>query len=115
MRFNLDEPLIPIDWARHGLVPTDTITTLESDWKVAKVDEWCAVNALHSAATGLRNATGLPAAAPIAYVLTVAASKAPDDARVRRALVAYETAASRYEGVRVHLTDLRNQATIPAT
>ncbi|HWB35195.1 MAG TPA: hypothetical protein VHA75_04130, partial [Rugosimonospora sp.] len=59
-------------------------------------------------------ALGLPAEAPIQYVLTEGARKARTQGRVRRALTAYEQAATVYEGVRVHLTDLRNQATIPA-
>ncbi|RFS84134.1 hypothetical protein D0T12_18420 [Actinomadura spongiicola] len=115
MHFDLDESLIPFDQALHGLVPLDTIAALEREWKATKVDEWCAVSALRHAATGLRRATGRPDAAPIEFVLTDAAQKAPGDARVRRALAAYEQAATVYEGVRSHLADLRNRATIPAT
>lgn len=115
MRFDLDEPLIPDDHARHGLVDLATIAALEEEWKAAKVDEWCTVAALRQAAAGLRSATGRPDAAPIEFVLTDAEHKATDSNRVRRALTAYHQAATLYEGVRVHLADLRNRATTPDT
>lgn len=115
MRFNLDEPLIPDGHCLPGLVPAATIARLESEWKAAKVDEWCAVGALTAAADQLRAATNSPTGAPIGYVLAISPRLASHDTRTRRALAAYETAASRYEGVRVHLTDLRNRATIPAS
>lgn len=113
MRFDLDEQIIPDVHARHGLVPLTVIAPLEERWKVAKVDEWCAVAGLNSAATRLRAALTLPAEAPIQFVLTEAERKRSTDTRVRRALAAYEQAATVHEGVRVRLADLRNRATIP--
>ncbi|MFG2245505.1 hypothetical protein [Spirillospora sp. NPDC048823] len=113
MRFDLDEPLIPDDHALHGLVDPATMAALEQEWKAAKVDQWCAVAALRQAAAALRSATGRPNAAPIEFVLTDAEHKATDSNRVRRALTAYHQAATLYEGVRVHLADLRNRATAP--
>ncbi|URN01234.1 hypothetical protein LUW76_46925 [Actinomadura madurae] len=115
MRFNLDEPLIPDDHALHGLVDVATMAALEAEWKAAKVDEWCAVAGLRRAAAGLRSATGRPKAAPIEFVLTNAEHKAAHSKRVRRALTAYQQAATRCEGVRVHLADLRNRAAAPYT
>lgn len=113
MRFNLDEPLIPDGHCLPGIVPAATIARLEGDWKAAKVDEWCAVAALTAAADQLRATTNCPSEAPIGYVVAISTRLAAHDTRTRRALAAYETAASRYEAVRVHLADLRNQATIP--
>ncbi|WP_433474972.1 hypothetical protein ACQPZP_40895 [Spirillospora sp. CA-142024] len=115
MRFDLDEPLIPDDHALHGLVDIATMAALEEEWKAAKVDEWCAVAGLRHAAAGLRSATGRPNAAPIEFVLTDAEHKATDSHRVRRALTAYQQAATLYEGVHAHLADLRNRATAPGT
>lgn len=115
MRFDLNEPLIPDDHTLHGLVDRVTMAALEEEWKAAKVDQWCAVAALRQAAAGLRRATGRPNAAPIEFVLTDAEHKATDSNRVRRALTAYQQAATRYEGVRAHLADLRNRATAPGT
>ena len=114
MRFDLDEPIIPADHARHGLVSLTVIAPLEERWKAAKIDEWCAVAGLNSAAARLRAVLALPVEAPIQFVLTEADRKRAADPRVRRALTAYEDAATIHERVRVHLTDLRNRATIPA-
>lgn len=114
MRFDLDEPLFPPHDALPGLHTGPELDKLLAEWGAAKVDEWCAVAGLTSAAARLRGALGLPPAAPIEYVLIEGARRAHSQARVRRALTAYEQAATVYEGVRVHLTDLRDQATIPA-
>jgi type II secretory pathway component PulL len=114
MRFDLDEPLIPDGHCLPGLVSAATIARLEEEWKVAKVDEWCAVAALNAAADQLRATINSPSEAPIGYVVAISTRLAGHDTRTRRALAGYETAASQYEGVLVHLTDLRNQATIPA-
>lgn len=114
MRFDLDEPLFPPHDALPGLHTGPELDKLLAAWGAAKVDEWCAVAGLTSAAVRLRAALALPAAAPIQYVLTEGTRKARSDSRVRRALTAYEQAATVYESVRVHLTDLRDQATIPA-
>lgn len=100
MRFDLDEQL-----------PAATDAELLEALKAAKVDEWAAVTGLRGAAAALRSATGRPDAAPIAFVLCDARNKAEaGDARVRRALAAYEAAASVYEGVRVALAELRQRA-----
>ncbi|MGP4030256.1 hypothetical protein [Actinomadura sp. 3N407] len=89
-----------------------TMAALEEEWKAAKVDEWCAVAGLRQAAPDCA-ATGRPNAAPIEFVLTDAERKATGSNPVRRALTAYQQAATLYEGVRVHLADLRNRATAP--
>lgn len=114
MRFDLDEPLFPLDDALPGLLTGREMDALIDEWKATKIDEWCAVAAVNSAAAALRSAVGLPAAAPIEYVLTEATRKAAGCVRVARALTVYEHAATRYEGVRVHLADVRNRTTIPA-
>lgn len=113
MRFDLDEPLIPDGHCLPGLVPAATIARLEEEWKAAKVDEWCAVAALSAAADQLRTATNCPSEAPFGYVVAISTRLVGHDTRTRRAFSRYQEAASRYEAVRVHLTDLRNQATLP--
>lgn len=111
MRFQLDEPLFPIDHAHQGLLTATAIRDLEEEWKVAKVDEWCAAARLTATATTLRTAVGAPADAPMSMVLAVAGwdhnSHRPT---IRLAVKAYETAATRYEGVRVELADIRRRA-----
>ena len=114
MRFDLDEPLFPPEDARPGIHTGPELDELHAAWGAAKIDEWCAVAGLNSAAAQLRAALGLPGDAPVQYALTEGARKAHSQSRVRRALTAYEQAATVYEGVRVHLADLRNRATIPA-
>lgn len=111
MRFDLDEPLFPIDHAHQGLLTAAAIRDLEEEWKVAKVDEWCAVSRLTATAASLRTALGAPADVPMSLVLAVAGwdhnSHRPS---VRLAVKAYEAAATRFEGVRVELADIRRRA-----
>lgn len=111
MRFNLDQPLFPVDHALPGLLSAIMITRLEVEWKAAKVDEWCAVSRLTSTAASLRTAVNAPADAPIGMVLAVAGwAEHVNRPTVRRAVTAYEQAATQYEGVRVQLADIRRLA-----
>ena len=110
-RFNLDEPLFPVDHAHQGLLTGLEIDDLEHEWKAAKIDEWCAVARLNSAAANLRTAVRAAADAPIAMVLAVAGwAEHTNRATVRRAVTTYEKAATQYEGVRVQLADIRRRA-----
>lgn len=110
LRFDLDESLFPLDDALPGLLTAKQIIGLEEEWKAAKVDEWCTVTRLAAAASRLRRALVLPETAPFPFVLNEASLRS-GDARVRRAMAAYEDAATAYEDVRVDLASLRNRAT----
>ena len=111
MRFDLDEPLFPIDHAHQGLLTAAAIRDLEEEWKVAKVDEWCAVSRLGSAAGDLRAAVNAPAGTEIGKVLAAAGlDHYARQGRVQRALTAYEEAATQYEAARVQLADIRRRA-----
>jgi hypothetical protein len=111
MRFDLDEPLFPPHHALPGLLGALEIDDLEHEWKSTKVDEWCAVARLTSAATSLRTAVNAPTDADIAMVLAVARwNHNARQPRIERAVKAYEAAATRYEGVRVQLADVRRRA-----
>ncbi len=114
MRFDLDEPLFPPHHVLPGLLGALEIDDLEHEWKAEKINEWCAVRALTSAGDVVRHAVGANSKAPIAAVLVVAEST--DSPRARRALDAYRDAATKYEGVRVALADIRRRAFVaPAT
>lgn len=111
MRFDLDEPLYPPHHALPGLLTGLEIDDLEHEWKAAKIDEWCSVAALDRAAVALRSAVAAPVNAPIAAVLAVAEREAGSrNPRVRDAVTAYRTAATRFEGVRAQLDDIRRRA-----
>lgn len=78
MRFDLDEPLFPADFAFHGLLTRTQIEEAEAAWKAAKVDEQCAVAALTGAARRVRRASRLPDNARFGYALDTALNRAND-------------------------------------
>jgi hypothetical protein len=107
-RFDLDEPLLPLDEARPGLLTATEMDALLTEWGAVKVDEWGAVAALNRAAAAVRSAVGAPADAPISKALAVAQTRTGPV--VARAVAAYRGAAARYEEVRADLADIRRRA-----
>ncbi|OLT24382.1 hypothetical protein BJF79_13650 [Actinomadura sp. CNU-125] len=111
MILDLDEPLFSDDHAFHGLLTLDEITEIETDWKAAKVDEWCAVTALTAAANHLRTVAALPAAARFGYVLNAAFNTAVErDPRAARAVQAYRDAHAAYRNATHAKTCIRRRA-----
>lgn len=107
----LDAPLFDQDHALNGSLTTADIAHLETEFAVAKVDLWCASSALTNAATTLRHAANLPAAAPALHALTVAQDLASSgDQRAARAVASFEQAATSYEAARSALDEIRDAA-----